>query len=188
MIDTRNNEIYLVPATRRSETVGVKGQIAWSASDLKYQWFHRTKHLGYKQADPMMKFHGALKMKNIDHGNAAYYLEGKQISRSEIQDEIDLFASWLELQYISMNWLGFFAYRDQTSGKMNLNFKSAQLNFPNLNIHEYNLGNIFILDGKNKIDFSMICNDSDLEQLKNKATNLPDKIKELVIKEMQKLN
>uniref|UniRef100_UPI0024B1D847 RHS repeat domain-containing protein n=1 Tax=Yersinia sp. Marseille-Q3913 TaxID=2830769 RepID=UPI0024B1D847 len=181
MIDARNKEIYLIPATSRNERKGGAGQIPWEYSELKKQWFYRDKHLAKNNEKP----YSNKKLRNLDHGRAAFYLEGEGKPAS---NKKSAFENWIDTQTISSHWLGFFVHSD-SDGNMKLNFKSAQLNSPNIILPKYKADDIF----SNKEDMSGInisINDDSLNQNEQKeyVSQLPSNIKEMVKMAMHELS
>lgn len=127
MIHCPTGEIYLVPATSRNGL----GQVKWTAANVAKMWFAKTSHLG---ANPgPVPFVGD-KLKNIDHGRAAAYLDERNL------DPLTLFNKaaksgiklWIDEQHGDAQWLGFFVHAMHDTGAVVINGKSAQLNVPNL--------------------------------------------------------
>ncbi|MDB6048654.1 MAG: Insecticidal toxin complex protein [Pseudomonas sp.] len=171
MIDARTAEIYLVPATSRSK-IGVDGQTDWSSKALKKQWFSKTSH--YEKGNIKPYRNG--KLANLDHGRAAYYLEGKE---KALPPDLNAFDHWFDQQKVSSNWLGFFVHADQNTGRMVLNYKSAQLNSPNLLLAANDIDISENTETK-RLDISLKNSADSKTQQQEQVTQLPDSLKTMV--------
>ncbi|BFI72123.1 RHS repeat-associated core domain-containing protein [Yersinia pseudotuberculosis] len=181
MIDARNKEIYLIPATSRNASKGGAGQIPWEYNELKKQWFYRDKHLAKNNEKP----YSNKKLRNLDHGRAAFYLEGEGKPASYKKSA---FENWMETQTVSSNWLGFFVHSD-SDGKIKLNFKSAQLNSPNIILPKYKAEEIFSdKEDMSGLNVSINDNSSNLNEQKEYISQLPNNIKEMVKTAMHELS
>lgn len=172
MIDTRTHKIYLIPATHRNEHHGITGQVPWVMSALKKQWFSKDRHLAEGNLSPYTNS----KLRNIDHGRAAFYLEGKEVALSTTEDAYGI---WKETQTVSADWLGFFIHVDSRTHEVEFNFKSAQLNGPNILLPKEQIS--FIRNPATKmLDVSLVGHNGSRQQQQERVTQLPDELKQLV--------
>jgi hypothetical protein len=163
MLDTRTGMTYLVPATHRKN---VKGQVEWEWENLKNQWFHKKYHLKKGNEVP----YSDRKLRNLDHGKAAAYLDGVEKSLMNT----DPFTAFKNMQETSSNWLGFFIHSDSLTGEVVLNFKSAQLNGPNILFPKLPIDKLFS-PGKNSS--TNVTSNVDI----NKMVMLPKEIQEKIL-------
>ncbi|MCL9779918.1 FYVE zinc finger domain-containing protein [Vibrio sp. S4M6] len=208
LIDCRTNKIFLVPATAR------KGQAYWQERDLLKQHFTRYGFLGANRLEThgrtlYSKNENIFHYNNMDHGNAATIVDERfssELLREISQDQsISLntrnkqfiYKTWMVQQRISSDWLGFFVCAD-SQGNYQFNFKSAQLNVPNLFLPNLDLKETFQVKTREmpKFGVSVRIDGKEVEEInkKNKklkyskftneclynATQLPKKLQDLI--------